>query len=55
MENLEVFIPDRIVSRLMGAGDIEGLAEKTSLLIDDKKAKDVTKKIKKVNSTSMTF
>jgi signal recognition particle subunit SRP54 len=47
MENLEVFIPDRIVSRLMGAGDIEGLAEKTSLLIDDKKAKEVTKKIKK--------
>ncbi len=47
MENLEVFIPDRIVSRLMGAGDIEGLAEKTSLLIDNKKAKEVTKKIKK--------
>ncbi len=47
MPDLEVFIPDRIVSRLMGAGDIEGLAEKTSAVIDEKKAKEVTKKIKK--------
>ncbi|WP_072682151.1 signal recognition particle protein [Arcobacter sp. LA11] len=47
MPDLEVFIPDRIVSRLMGAGDIEGLAEKTSAIIDEKKAKEVTKKIKK--------
>lgn len=47
MENLEVFIPDRIVSRLMGAGDVEGLAEKASAVIDEKKAKAVAKKIKK--------
>ncbi len=47
MPDFEVFIPDRIVSRLMGAGDIEGLAEKTSAVIDEKKAKAVTKKIKK--------
>ncbi|MFA7090361.1 MAG: signal recognition particle protein, partial [Arcobacteraceae bacterium] len=47
MPDLEVFIPDRIVSRLMGAGDIEGLAERTSAIIDEKKAKEVSKKIKK--------
>lgn len=47
MADLEVFIPNRIVSRLMGAGDIEGLAEKTATIIDEKKAKDVSKKIKK--------
>lgn len=47
MPDLEVFIPDRIVGRLMGAGDIEGLAEKTSAVIDEKKAKEVSKKIKK--------
>ena len=47
MPDLEVFIPDRIVSRLLGAGDIEGLAEKTAAVIDEKKAKDVAKKIKK--------
>ena len=47
MPDLEVFIPDRIVSRLLGLGDIEGLAEKTSAIIDEKKAKQVAKKIKK--------
>ncbi|NQY53029.1 MAG: signal recognition particle protein [Campylobacteraceae bacterium] len=47
MPDLEVFIPSRIVSRLMGAGDIEGLAEKTSAIIDEKTAKEVAKKIKK--------
>ena len=47
MPDLEVFIPERIVSRLMGAGDIEGLAEKAAAVIDEKKAKDVTRKIRK--------
>ena len=47
MEDLEVFIPERIVNRLMGLGDIEGLAEKTSNIIDEKQAKAITKKIKK--------
>jgi len=47
MPDLEPFIPDRIVSRLMGQGDIEGLAEKTAAVIDEKKAKEVTKKIRK--------
>jgi len=47
MPDLEQFIPDRIVSRLMGAGDLESLAEKTANIIDDKKAKTLTKKIKK--------
>ena len=45
--DLEVFVPDRIVSRIMGAGDIEGLVEKTSAIIDEKEAKKLTKKIKK--------
>jgi len=47
MPDLEQFIPDRIVSRLMGAGDIESLAEKTAAVIDEKEAKRLTKKIKK--------
>jgi len=47
MPDLEVFIPDRIVSRLLGLGDVEGLAEKTSAVIDEKKAKEVSRKIKK--------
>jgi len=47
MPDLEPFIPDRIVSRLMGAGDLEGLMEKTAAVIDEKSAKKITKKIKK--------
>lgn len=47
MPDLEQFIPNRIVSRLMGQGDIESLAEKTSAMIDPKEAKKVTQKIKK--------
>ncbi|MDH4944608.1 signal recognition particle protein [Sulfurimonas sp. C5] len=47
MEDLEVFLPERIVNRLMGLGDIEGLAEKTANVIDEKKAKHLTKKIQK--------
>lgn len=47
MEDLEIFLPDRIVNRLMGLGDIEGLAERTSAVIDEKKAKQLTQKIKK--------
>ena len=47
MEDLEVFLPERIVNRLMGFGDIEGLAEKTANVIDEKQAKKLTQKIKK--------
>ncbi len=47
MPDLEQFIPDRIVSRLMGAGDVESLAEKAAAAIDPKKAKEMTRKIKK--------
>jgi signal recognition particle subunit SRP54 len=47
MEDLEVFLPDRIVNRLMGFGDIEGLAEKTAGAIDEQQAKKLTKKIQK--------
>ncbi|MGC9351003.1 MAG: signal recognition particle protein [Sulfurovum sp.] len=47
MPDLEQFIADRIVSRLMGAGDVESLAEKAAAAIDPKEAKKMTRKIKK--------
>ncbi len=47
MPDLDTFIPERIVKRLMGAGDIESLAEKTSAVISDKEAKKLNTKIKK--------
>jgi signal recognition particle subunit SRP54 len=45
--DFEQFIPDRIVTRLMGEGDLITLAEKTANVIDDKQAKKITSKIKK--------
>jgi len=45
--DLEAFVPDRIVNRLMGEGDLETLAEKTAAVIDEKQAKAMTRKIKK--------
>ncbi|EAL5739999.1 signal recognition particle protein [Campylobacter lari] len=45
--DLEVFIPDRIVNRIMGEGDLATLAEKTAAIIDEKEAKKLNKKIKK--------
>ncbi len=47
MPDLEQFISDRIVSRLMGSGDVEGLAERAAASIDPKEAKRMTQKIKK--------
>ncbi|HIP14879.1 MAG TPA: signal recognition particle protein [Sulfurimonas autotrophica] len=47
MEDLEVFLPERVVNRLMGFGDVEGLAEKVTNVIDEKQAKKLTKKIQK--------
>lgn len=53
--DLDVFLPDRIVSRLMGAGDIATLAEKTATVIDAKEAKTLQKKIKKGDFTFIDF
>jgi len=45
--DLESFIPDRIVGRIMGEGDLATLAEKTGSIIDEKEAKRLSQKIKK--------
>lgn len=45
--DLDIFVPERIVSRLMGAGDITSLAEKTAGVFSEKESKDIAKKIKK--------
>ncbi|PID47630.1 MAG: signal recognition particle protein [Proteobacteria bacterium] len=45
--DIESFIPERIVGRIMGDGDLMTLAEKTSAVIDEKEAKKITRKIKK--------
>ncbi len=45
--DLEIFIPERIVNRIMGEGDLATLAEKTVAIIDEKEAKKLNQKIKK--------
>jgi signal recognition particle subunit SRP54 len=45
--DLEQFLPERIVTRLMGEGDLATLAEKTADVIDEKQARKLTSKIKK--------
>lgn len=47
VEDFEQFLPERITKRLLGEGDLESLVEKTSMVIDEQKAKDMSKKIKK--------
>lgn len=45
--DIEHFVPERIVGRIMGEGDLATLAEKAATVIDNKTAKEVAKKIKK--------
>ncbi|MGQ2671654.1 signal recognition particle protein [Campylobacter coli] len=45
--DLEIFISERIVNRIMGEGDLATLAEKTAAIIDEKEAKKLNQKIKK--------
>ncbi|XAK33811.1 signal recognition particle protein [Campylobacter coli] len=45
--DLEIFIPERIVNRILGEGDLATLAEKTATIIDEKEAKKLNQKIKK--------
>lgn len=47
MPDIEAFLPERIVGRIMGSGDVATLAERTSTVMDEKEAKKVNKKIKK--------
>lgn len=45
--DFESFVPERIVSRIMGEGDLATLAEKAAHVFDEKTAKAVSQKIKK--------
>lgn len=53
--DIEGFIPDRIVGRIMGEGDLATLVEKTSAVFNEKDVKDITKKIKKGKFTFNDF
>ena len=55
MADLDIFLPEQIVGRLMGAGDVAGFIEKTTAVVDEKEAKAITKKIKKGTFTFTDF
>lgn len=47
LDALEVFYPDRMASRILGMGDVLSLIEKAQATFDDKKARELEKKIRK--------
>lgn len=49
MDNIEVFHPDRMASRILGMGDMLSLIEKAEAIVDEKKAKELEEKI--INQT----
>jgi signal recognition particle subunit SRP54 len=55
LDALEVFYPDRMASRILGMGDIVSLAEKAQAVMDQKKAQELEKKIRKDSFTLEDF
>ncbi|MBR7103885.1 MAG: signal recognition particle protein [Lentisphaeria bacterium] len=47
LDNLEVFYPDRMASRILGMGDIVSLVEKAAAEIDEEEAKALQAKLRK--------
>lgn len=47
LSDLEQFYPDRMASRILGMGDVLSLIEKVESQIDDEKAKEMERKLKK--------
>ena len=45
LEDLEVFHPERMASRILGMGDVMSLIEKAEQQIDDKKAEELARKM----------
>jgi signal recognition particle subunit SRP54 len=46
INNIEVFYPDRVISRIVGRGDVATLAEKASKAISQEESKEILNKIK---------
>ncbi|MGA8367894.1 MAG: signal recognition particle protein [Candidatus Acidiferrales bacterium] len=52
---LEPFLPDRIVSRILGMGDVLGLIEKAEKTIDAKQARELERKLREDDFTLEDF
>ncbi len=55
LDALEVFHPDRMASRILGMGDVLTLIEKAEAVIDEKKAQELERKIRKDSFTLEDF
>ena len=55
LDALESFHPDRMASRILGMGDVLTLIEKAEAAIDEKKAKELERKIRKDSFTLEDF
>lgn len=55
VDALEPFYPDRMASRILGMGDIVTLVEKAQQQVDEKKAHDLEKKLRKAEFTFEDF
>jgi signal recognition particle subunit SRP54 len=55
LEDLELFHPDRIVSRMLGMGDVLSLIEKAEQAIDQDEAADLEEKLRKNDFTLDDF
>lgn len=55
LDALEPFHPDRMASRILGMGDVLTLIEKAEAAFDEKKAKELEKKIRKDSFTLEDF
>ena len=47
LDQLEVFVPDRMAGRILGMGDVVGLVEKAAEVIDEDEAMKMAKKLQK--------
>lgn len=55
LEDLEVFHPDRLASRILGMGDVITLIEKAEAALDERKAREMEKKLQKGTFTLDDF
>jgi signal recognition particle subunit SRP54 len=55
LDALEIFHPERMASRILGMGDVLTLIEKAEATFDEKKAKELEKKIRKDSFTLEDF
>ena len=55
LDGLEVFHPERLAGRILGMGDVLTLVEKAHEAIDEKKAKELERKIRKDAFTLQDF